>query len=469
MTPIETLAPPPLHVAGTEPEAPAGRPEDPRADGFRLDDWPRTGRLLPWLVALFILMLWTVPFNTIMLNAGGPIDLQLDRLLLPAMAVVWIAAAATGGGFAPKLKITPGHVAFIVFCLLCALSLVVNAGMLNITRELGDGLKQLSVLGAYLTFFVMITSIVRPTEVRAFLKLTFVLAVVCALGTLWEYNFHVNLFYTWTSKIFTALPMFRVTDTGGAVTFDEIGRPLMRGPTQHGLELASMMAMALPIAIVGLMDSPERRRKIGYGIAACLFLAAAISTYRKTAIIAPITALAVLAFFRPRRLLRLAPLALVVFAMIHALSPGALGSIVDQLHPSSFNNVSTVSDRTNDYDAVRPDVFTHPILGRGFGTYSPARYRILDNQLLGLLVQIGVLGLLAYAAVMVTVLLVARDAIRSRDPLRAPPALVAAAAAAVFLVVSQLFDVMAFPHAPYVFLSLAGLAAVTNEHQRAPA
>jgi hypothetical protein len=44
--------------------------------------------------------------------------------------------------------------------------------------------------------------------------------------------------------------------------------------------------------------------------------------------------------------------------------------------------------------------------------------------------------------------------------LRASPALAASAAAVVFLVASSLFDAMSFPHAPYIFMTFAGLAAV---------
>jgi len=79
--------------------------------------------------------------------------------------------------------------------------------------------------------------------------------------------------------------------------------------------------------------------------------------------------------------------------------------------------------------------------------------------------MIGIVGLLSYAAIMAATVAVANRWIRGRDPTTANPHLIAAAAAVVFLVVSQLFDSMAFPHAPYVFLSLAGLAAAATYRQ----
>ena len=60
----------------------------------------------------------------------------------------------------------------------------------------------------------------------------------------------------------------------------------------------------------------------------------------------------------------------------------------------------------------------------------------------------------------------ARKPIRSRDLHDAPVALAAAAAGVCFIVVSTLFDVMSFPHVPYIFLWMAGLLAVITTQPR---
>ncbi len=81
-------------------EATAPPPAEPRDRG-RLDDWPRTTRVLPWLLAGFIAMLWLVPFNTIQLAVSMPVDLKLDRLVLPFVVLAWVAAFFGGRAFAP--------------------------------------------------------------------------------------------------------------------------------------------------------------------------------------------------------------------------------------------------------------------------------------------------------------------------------------------------------------------------------
>jgi O-antigen ligase len=75
-------------------------------------------------------------------------------------------------------------------------------------------------------------------------------------------------------------------------------------------------------------------------------------------------------------------------------------------------------------------------------------------------VEMGVLGLIAFLMLGLTVVVAARQTIGSRHPVLAPPALAGAAAAMVFVVVAALFDTMSFPQDPYIFLCFAALVAV---------
>ena len=68
--------------------------------------------------------------------------------------------------------------------------------------------------------------------------------------------------------------------------------------------------------------APSAAAAILYVLAACILLAAAISTYRKSALLGPVAVVLTIAYFRRRELLRLAPLGFVSLVAIHALSPG---------------------------------------------------------------------------------------------------------------------------------------------------
>jgi hypothetical protein len=420
------------------------------------DDWPRTTRAQPWLLAVFIGLLWLVPFNSVSLAASLPIDLQLDRLVLAAILAVWIASLVVGGLGAPRVYVTPVHVTLGVFVAVACVSVLLNSETLAIARELDQSIKKLLLLLSYAAFFVLVASVVRPSEVRAFSVFTLGLACLCALGTLYEYRFHANLFYQWTDRLLPST--FDVEQFRSGI--DAIGRQLTRGPTQHGLEVATILAMALPVAVVGLLHATRRRDQVFYTLAAALVFAAAVSTFRKTAFIAPAAGLVTIALLRPRYILRMLPVAGVILVLVHVFAPGALGSVAVQLTGERLDQAGTVNARKADYDAIRPDLLTRPIVGRGYGSYDQQTYRILDSEYLHRVVETGAVGILAYIALIVSVIATARAPIRARDAVRGPPALAAAGAAAAYLVASALFDAVSFPHAPYVFLSLAGFAAV---------
>lgn len=453
------------------PPAPGSGAADPPAPAAVAEEepggsWPHTTRALPWMIAVFIAVLWLVPFNDIQMQASGPIDLKLDRLVLPGIVLCWLFMLGVGGRGAPRWRFTSIHAAILVFVAVAGLSVVFNAVQLNELLELGLSVKKLALLVAYLSLFLVVASVVRRSEVRPFLNLILALAVVCALGVIIEFRFDLNLFYTWSEKLLPSVFQFTGSSADGV---DEIGRKLVVGPTQHSLEVVSMLAMALPIPIVGLMQSARWRERLVYGFAICVMVGAMLSTYRKSAMLAPISTCLVLAYFRRRELLKLAPFGLVLLVAVPVLSPDALGSVLDQLEPNRLG-VSTVSDRVSDYDAVRPDILSHPVLGRGYGSYDHTSYRILDNDLLMRLVESGIVGLVAFVLMVLAIIAAAAPIIRSRDPARAPPALAIAAGAAPFLVLSDLFDIMAFPHAPYILFTLAGLLAViVGVEQRRPA
>ena len=62
-----------------------------------------------------------------------------------------------------------------------------------------------------------------------------------------------------------------------------------------------MLTMALPIALVRLIDAGSWGTRIMYTLAACLLVAAVFATYRKSAIVAPAAVVLTLALLPPQR------------------------------------------------------------------------------------------------------------------------------------------------------------------------
>jgi len=456
------LAAPAAQVHSGEPRRPDGDapPERPTSAPDRhagADDWPHTNRLVPWTIAVFMAVLWLVPFNAIELNASLPIDLKFDRLILPIVFGGWALAVLTGGVSAPRLRLTWVHVAIAVFVASAFASVVLGARYLNQTGEFDLAVKQLPLLIAYVSLFVIVASGVRRSEVAAFLSYTLGLAVLCGAGLIWEYRFQTNVFYNFSNAVLPGV--FSVSDAN-ASALDDIGRRVVRGPAEVGLEAVTMLSLALAISLVGFLDSKRWGQRVLYGLTGCILLAATFATFRKSALLAPVSVVATLAYFRRRHLMKLAPVGLVLIVMVQILSPGALRSTTEQFFRKDRTAVPTVSDRTADYDAIRPDLWAHPAFGRGFGTYNHETYRILDSEILHRTVETGVLGLAFFLLIPIAVIASARVVVAGRDRRRMPMALVGAAAGVCFLVASALYDVLSFPHATYIFLYIAGLLCV---------
>jgi len=465
-------------------------------------EWPHTTRLLPWALAGFVTMLFLVPFDAIDLPVSLPLNSTPDRLALLGLVALWATGTVVLSATArPRLRLTRVHCAALAFFAACCLSVALDGPALANMDEVTLVLKKLALLASYIVFFFLVASTLRPREAPRFAALIVVLGVIVALATVVEYRLHYNVFYSLWGKL---LPIELPSELG---TRDSLGRLTVYGPTSQPLELAALLAMVLPFAVIGSIEAATRRRRLLYSLAIGLLLAGGVATSRKTSLVAPAGAILLLMVYRPRVIARsLLGLALVLGVLVHFTSPGALGSVAGQLQPGNVNGVLTTTDRTARYDAVRPDVMRHLLLGRGFQSYDPHKYRILDNEYLGLLITVGLLGVTAYIAIFATVMGSAHRLIK--PPRRAPPrppkalehgrsrearehghdrerrrereahshdpdrersslALAAFAAVGVVALTSALFDVLSFPHVPYLLFFLA--AMITTLREPAPA
>jgi Fe2+ transport system protein FeoA len=447
---------------GLPPREPARPPLDAPSESG--DDWPHTTRVLPWGLAGFVAMIFLVPFDQVSLPISMPMDGKLDRPLLGILALVWFASLlGASGGAKPRLRLTRVHVAALVFFSICCLSAVFNAPALLSLDEFSLVVKKLALLASFVLFFVIVVSVVRPAEVPRFATYMLVLAVVAAVGSIWEYRLRYNPFYEWTNMLLPGSVAFPPDMYGR----DIIGRLTVYGPTGHPLELATMLAMMVPFALLGFLLTTERRRRILYAIAMGLLLTGALATSRKTSVIAPAVGVLVVLAYRPAMARKLLVLGLVMGALVHVVAPGSIGSMIFQLSPTNIGAVRSTQDRTSDYDGIRPDVLNHLLVGRGYQSYDGYKYRILDNQYLGLAIGVGLLGVFAYLAIGAAMMSTGHRMIRGPDPLRARYALAGSAAVAVVGVASLLFDTLSFPHVPYLLFFISGLVIVMR--QPAPA
>jgi O-antigen ligase len=418
---------------------------------------------LPWLLAGFLVMIFLVPFDAIIFKVHMPANATFDRVFLMLMLGVFLVSRTVNERKGPRRRLTPVEIAMLVFGGLALLSIVLNIDRIYQQNELSFVNKQLSQLIAYGAFFFVVIASIRPEEVPAFTRLVMALACITAVGVIYESRSGVNLFYSLSG---TLLGPF--AQVAGAPT--DNAKVIVSGPTQHGLALASMLTIALPFAVLPLLEARRPSERLKYLVMIGLILAADLSTKEKTATFAPIAAFLVLAAYK-RQILRWVPVAIIVLIpVIHVAAPGALGGISQILPTSGSGGADYTDGRAYDYPAVAPDILNNLVLGRGYGTMDTQNYRIyriLDNQYLGTLFQVGVLGLLSYLGIVVFGMFTAHGVIR-KGGVRGPPALAASAGCAAFGLLSATYDAAAFPQAVYSFLFVAGLVAALASKQAQP-
>jgi 4-amino-4-deoxy-L-arabinose transferase-like glycosyltransferase len=424
------------------------------------DAWPHTRRPLPWLFAAFLAMLFLVPFEAIHMKVHLPFSSDFDRFVVAAIVVVWAGGAFLRRDASIVRRRPRGWATGAVAIVLVAIaSIVVNVPDITNLGEWQIAEKQILVLLSLVAIFSIACLTLRIAELRAFAVLIVCLAVVTAIGTVYEKKSGENIFYATAEKVLSPVAEIEApaTEVDPSVA---AGRPMITGPTRHPLSVTSLLGMALPFAVVLAAIAPSTRRRVLWALAAGVILLGALITQRKAGLVIPAFAVLVLFVIRPRQLVALAPFGLIGLVVAFAVSPGLFSSFAELGRADSRESVE---GRTSDYPAVVPDLLTHPALGQGFGTLDTQRQdtsRIFDNEYLGQLFQGGLLGLLAFLAFIVTPLFVVRRVLRSDDPMRGPPALAAGAGCLAFGVAAALYDIFSFNEAPYLFAILGAICVV---------
>ncbi len=422
------------------------------------DSWPRTRRPLPWLLAGFLASIYLVPIDAVHFKIPLPFSSDFDRFFVAVIVATWVLGAVFGKRREKFVRLRPrGWAAgMIAFTFIAVASIAVNIPRITNLGEWEVTEKKLAVLFALVAMFAIFTLTLRVTELRAFSALIAILACVTAVGTIYEEKTDENLFYTTATSLLSPAANIESAPTEQNVPGGP-GRPIISGPTRQALSVTSILGMSLPFAVVLAAIAPTTRRRILWGLAACVIFSGALITQRRSGAVVPSFALLTLFVLRPRQLLRLVPFGIVALAIGFVLSGGGFSSF-SQLGGSG-DKASTMG-RTSDYEAIVPDLLTHPILGRGFGTLDSLRhdtYRIFDNEYLGEVYQVGVIGLIAFLALILTPVLMVRYVLRSDNQLRGPPALAAAAGCLAFGIGAALYDALNFPQAPYLLLFMAAV------------
>lgn len=235
----------------------------------------------------------------------------------------------------------------------------------------------------------------------------------------------------------------------------------------HPIEFGVVMAALLPLSVYRMID--RWGKPLASVPTVLMSVACAMSVSRSGVLVAGV-AFGVLLAGWPRkwriRALLIAPAGIVA---LRILVPGLVGTLI-ALFTNLFKDDS-VKGRTSDFGVVFPVYLDHPWLGRGFSTFLPRYYRILDNQLFGFLLELGLLGLLAALTAYVTGFVSARRVRRDAATAEQRHLGLALSASILGLMVSlATYDAWGYPMSTgltFLLLGMTGAAwRLTNDQDR---
>lgn len=231
------------------------------------------------------------------------------------------------------------------------------------------------------------------------------------------------------------------------------------GTAIHPLEYATALNATLPLVIAAALSrgfrARELRGNLAWWLPVGLIAISALVSVSRSAIIGLALAVILMIPAVPARYRAIvigagAVVALTIFALI----PGLL-STTFQLFSGAATDPSTQS-RANALERVPEFMSPSPVIGSGFGLFLP-RYYIFDNQWVLIAIEVGILGLLAFAAIFAAGIWSALQSLRSHtSDLRL---LGHALAVSLFTiaVLFAFFDGLSFPIAGGMLFLLAGL------------
>ena len=226
----------------------------------------------------------------------------------------------------------------------------------------------------------------------------------------------------------------------------------------HAIEYGVVMAAVIPLAIHYAMYARNRRFA---AVPLILISVGCAMSVSRSAVLTAGLAMAIV-FVGSSPSWRLKAIQIVPFGVIatRIMVPGLVGTLLALF--TNFNNDISVKGRTDDYHVVGWIFSLHPWLGQGLGTFIPEYYRILDNQVLDIAIELGIVGVVVVGLFYAVSFMTARRAYRFAlaETGRHLGLVISASIAGVALSLIT-FDAWTYPMVSGVTFLFVGLAGAT--------
>ena len=434
--------------------------------------WHRELLRWPALIGFLISIMLFVPIGRYSLSVELPFSLDLYRLALVAVLAAWAGSLLVDPNV--RLRRSPFEIPLLIIVFATVGSLAVNAAKLG---PLGSVVLN---SGTYLLSFVLlhyfVLSVVRSRHmVESLTKLLVAGTAIVAAFSVLEQRTSFNVF----DHVGQVLPILQFN---APIEAERFGLIRAVGSSAHPIELGVLLAMAFPLGLALSLGSGRR-----WWIPTAILAVGAVSAVSRTPVLVLVAAGLVLLWLRPRDVRRLLPLLVPMLIVVKLAVPGSIATLKNSFLPAG----GLVAEQSAYYREADPllaggrlrqlgpmlnEASRTPVLGQGFATRqtgfnNPLRNApILDNQWLGLLLEVGMLGAMGWAALFVGS---SRRLGRASRQRAGPDGWLAAGFAAAivgFGVALFTFDGFAFIQATFVFwvlISLSGSLLLSNSEEPA--
>lgn len=260
--------------------------------------------------------------------------------------------------------------------------------------------------------------------------------------------------------VYGMIPGFTSEDAG-VIARGGFTRP--SGTATHPLEYSAAICAVLPLAVtLGVIRADAGRGRLPWTwIPAALIAFSALLSVSRSGMIGVVVALIASLPALPaayRGMVALGGAAAAAVAVVAV--PGLFGTVVG-LFSTVDSDTSTLS-RTNALARVPDFIASSPVIGLGFGTFLP-RYYIFDNQWVLVLLELGILGVIAFAGAVVTAMWSAVSTVR-RSPFADVAGLGRGIAGSIVTtaILFVFFDGLSFSMSAGVFFLLIGLSGAVR-------
>jgi polysaccharide biosynthesis protein PslJ len=425
--------------------------------------WQRYLLAWPAMLGYIVAVLLFIPIRRFTLGGGFPVALEPYRLLVLLIVACWLLAVLVD----PKIRWrrTGFEGPLLAFTAIVLVSIALNIGWITGTGITGSVIKAASIFASFLLVAFFVASAINTRrQLDGIIILLVAGGTLIAILTLIEWKTGKNLF----NRMDSFIPILRVDP--GEILPDNVrgGRVRAYASAQHPIALGALLVLILPLAIYLY----RRTGKVYWLPAAALLVFGALATGSRTA--AGMLAALLVSFFVMKRneTIRLLPLLLPLAIACQVVMPGTLGTFKAIIFPSGGSVIKEQEGGQGDGEGRVADLgpslqqfAKKPFFGQGFGSRltvssdPQVNARILDDQWLGSLLEVGAFGVLALLWLYVrSVRMLARRAKNDATPYGWLLATLGAAITA-FAVGMLTYDAFTFIQVTFISFIMLGLAA----------